>query len=372
MSLRRNVLAVLIACAALLASAVPAVASGPPELKVVAEGLDNPRGLDIGRHGAVYVTEAGRGGTGPCRQGPEGPESGEECVGATGAVTRIRHGHQRRVLSGLPSLAPASGEAATGPQDISIGPLGNVRMVVGLGGPAEQRAALGPLGPLFGQLFKVSPYGGARPIADLAAYESSADPDADGADSNPNSVVAKFFSSVVADAGGNSLVRVGPRGRFSTLAVFPDRLVPPPGPPAPPTLPMDAVPTSVVVGPDRDYYVGQLTGFPFPVGGANVYRVDRRGSEPEVVAGGFTNISDIAFGPDGRLYVLEIASNSLLADVPVGALKRVNRDGSITTVVGEGLVFPTGLAIDRRGHAYISNYGAAAGVGEVVRVKLRR
>ena len=134
---------------------------------------------------------------------------------------------------------------------------------------------------------------------------------------------------------------------------------------------MDAVPTSVVVGPDRDYYVGQLTGFPFPVGGANVYRVDRRGSEPEVVAGGFTNISDIAFGPDGRLYVLEIFTNGLLSEDPTGALKRVNRDGSVETVVSEGLVAPTGLAIDRRGHAYISNYGAVAGVGQVVRVKLR-
>jgi hypothetical protein len=29
----------------------------------------------------------------------------------------------------------------------------------------------------------------------------------------------------------------------------------------------------VVVGPDGAYYVSQLTGFPFPVGAANVYRV---------------------------------------------------------------------------------------------------
>jgi hypothetical protein len=367
-SLRRTLASLLAACAALLALCVPALAGGP-HLKVVAEGLDNPRGLDVGRSGAVYVTEAGRGGSGPCRQGPEG---GEECVGASGAVTRIWHGKQHRVLRGLPSLAVANGEGATGPQDISIGPFGNARLVVGLGGDAAQRASLGPLGPLFGQLFRVSLYERPRAVADLAAYEAAADPDGDGADSNPNSVVSQFLRTIVADAGGNDLLRVGSGGRITTLAVFPERLVPPPGPPAPPTFPMDAVPTSVVVGPDRNYYVGQLTGFPFPVGGANVYRVERGGSEPKVVAGGFTNITDIAFGPDKSLYVLEFATNGILSGDPAGALKRVRRNGSVETVVSEGLVAPTGLAIDRKGHAYISNYGAAAGVGQVVKVKLKR
>jgi hypothetical protein len=38
---------------------------------------------------------------------------------------------------------------------------------------------------------------------------------------------------------------------------------------------MQAVPTSVAVAPDGAYYVGQLTGFPFPVGGARVFRVVR-------------------------------------------------------------------------------------------------
>jgi hypothetical protein len=368
-SLRRSLAALLIASAALFALSVPAFA-GEPRLKVVAEGLDNPRGLDISRFGAVYVTEAGRGGSGPCRQGPEG---GEECVGASGAVTRIWHGRQHRVLRGLPSLAVANGEGATGPQDISIGPFGGARLVVGLGGDPAQRAGLGPLGPLFGKLFRVSLFHRPRAVADIAAYEAAADPDEDGADSNPNSVLSRFLRTIVVDAGGNDLLRVGPGGRITTLAVFPERLVPPPGPPGqPPTFPMDAVPTSVVSGPDRAYYVGQLTGFPFPVGGARVYRVDPGGSDPEVYAQGFTNITDIAFGPDGSLYVLEFATNGILSGDPAGALKRVRPNGSIETVVSEGLVAPTGLAIDRKGHAYISNYGALAGVGQVVKVKLKR
>jgi hypothetical protein len=61
----------------------------------------------------------------------------------------------------------------------------------------------------------------------------------------------------------------------------------------------------------RTYYVGQLTGFPFPPGGANVWRV-KPGHDPQVFKGGFTNIIDIAFDKRGRLYVLEIATGGLL------------------------------------------------------------
>ena len=48
------------------------------------------------------------------------------------------------------------------------------------------------------------------------------------------------------------------------------------------------------VGPDGEYYVGQLTGGPFAVGIANVYRVPPEGGDPEVFESGFTNIVDIA------------------------------------------------------------------------------
>ena len=76
---------------------------------------------------------------------------------------------------------------------------------------------------------------------------------------------------------------------------------------------MEPVPTSIAEGPDGSLYVGQLTGFPFPVGGARVYRVPAGGGTPTIVAEGFTNIIDIALGPDGAAYVLEHDANSLPA-----------------------------------------------------------
>src|SRR5438132_14309987 len=66
---------------------------------VLASGLDSPRGLAFGPEGALYVAEAGRGGTGPCLNSPEG---GQACYGASGAVTRIWRGTQQRLATGLP------------------------------------------------------------------------------------------------------------------------------------------------------------------------------------------------------------------------------------------------------------------------------
>jgi sugar lactone lactonase YvrE len=79
------------------------------------------------------------------------------------------------------------------------------------------------------------------------------------------------------------------------------------------------------------------------------------GAEPEVYAEGFTNVTDVAFGPDGSLYVLEIATNGLLSEDPTGALIRVRPDGSRETIASEGLVTPTGLAVGHRGEFYVSN-----------------
>jgi hypothetical protein len=150
---------------------------------------------------------------------------------------------------------------------------------------------------------------------DLGAYEAAANPTGDEMDSNPYGILALPGKQVVADAGANALNEVAANGAIRTLAVFPDGMAEaPPFLELPPgtLIPMDTVPTSIALGPDGHYYVGQLTGFPFPVGGANIYRVPANGGTPEVDAEGFTAIIDVAFGADGSLYVLEIARNGLL------------------------------------------------------------
>jgi len=380
----RRIVVAVIAAAAALGGAAPAVADpehpsgghsgGHSAPAVVAKGLDNPRGLAFDSDGALYVAEAGRGGAGPCIPGPEGPEAPPVCLGYSGAVTQISHGTQKRVLTGLPSLAAqevgTAGEQAIGPSDVSFR---HERMfvTVGLGAdPVVRKDLPEPAASTLGTLLRAKGSKGSwKVVADLADFEAAENPDGGLPDSNPNSVLALKGQQVVADAGGNSLVRVSGR-KVSTVAVFPDRdVLAPPflGLPSGATIPMQAVPTSVVKGPDGAYYVGELTGFPFEVGAARVWRI-KRGHDPEVFATGFTNIIDLAFRGH-QLYVLEIAHNGLLSGDPTGALIRVRPNGSHDIVLTEPLVTPGGLAL-RGGNAYISNCGTCPGTGEILRVPL--
>lgn len=64
---------------------------------------------------------------------------------------------------------------------------------------------------------------------------------------------------------------------------------------------------------------------------------------------------------------MEIASNSLLDDNPIGSLIRVWPDGGRATIA-EGLFFPGGLAIHpESGDAYVSLCGVCPGGGTVAR-----
>ena len=340
-------------------------AAAAPQFTVIARGLDNPRGIAFGREGALYVAEAGRGGAGPCTTFEL--FGGPVCFGPSGAVTRVLRGEQRRVATGLGSFAHPDGGSAFGVHDISFQHGGNAYVTVG-----GCFAGVTPAQGNCGGLFKLGSHGERRLVADLNAYELQNNPDGQHpGESDPYGVLALPGERIVTDAAGNDLLRVGPDGRISTLVVFPQRLVPAPpslGMPAGTQLPMDSVPTPVVLGRDGAFYVGELTGFPFPVGGARIYRVVP-GHAPQVFADGFTNVIDIAFTRDGSLLVLEIARNSLLSDDELGALIRLNRDGSRTSLIIADLIHPTAIAV--RGDAvYISRCGTCAGIGQVIRVPL--
>ena len=132
---------------------------------------------------------------------------------------------------------------------------------------------------------------------------------------------------------------------------------------------MQSVPTTVVPAPDGSYFVGELTGFPFPVGGARVYHVPAGGGAPQVVAAGFTNIIDIAVDfARGVGYVLEIDADGQLAPGTAGRLVRVAFTGQQTVIPVPGLVYPGGVAVGPDGALYVTNHSTAAGRGEVLRI----
>lgn len=338
------------------------VARQAPE--VVASGLDNPRGLAFGPEGALYVVEAGRGGAGPCI--PVG--TGVGCFGLTGAVTRIWRGGSERIFSGLPSLAHADGQA-TGAHDISFQGRGNGYVIFGLGSNPANREVLEdaePAAAILGRLARFTPGGRGSLVADIAHVEAVRNPDGGVPDTNPYAVLALPLGQVVADAGGNAVYGVLHNWFVLTLGVFPTRMVNLPFPPFT-AVPMQAVPNSLALGPDGQIYVGELTGFPFPPGGARVSRLVP-GHAPRVVFDGFTNIIDLAFGRDGSLFVLQFAANGLLNPPPLSSIVRVWPNGTRTTVDAPGLVAATGLAVGRDGALYVSNHGTSVGTGEVLRI----
>jgi hypothetical protein len=365
----------LVFCCWSLALGSPLILTGAETWEVVVSGLDNPRGLAFGPDGALYIAQAGSGGDGMCGPGPEGTR----CYGDTGAITRYvpRTGTTTDVVEGLPSLATEAGQMfAIGANDLSFQGRGNLFFTIGFGGDPNARQTLfGPDAAMLARLGRATPDGAWTLLEDLGQFEADANPTGDEIDSNPYGIVALAGKQVVADAGANALVEVRSNG-LAALATFPNRMVDAPpflGLPEGAQIPMDAVPTSVAVGPDGDYYVGQLTGFPFPVGAANVYRVPRAGGTPVVFASGFTHIVDLAFGRDGSLYVLEIAKNGLLAAFATndwtGALIRVAPDGTRTELVPDVLTAPGGIAVGSDGALYVTNNSISSDIGEVIRIQ---
>ena len=244
--------------------------------------------------------------------------------------------------------------------------------VIGLGADPDLRN-LEPALENMGKMVRIPGRGPWRYESDVAQYEADNNPDAGAVDSNPYAVLALPGKQLIADAGANALLQVGANGAISTVAVFPDRPTPAPpflGLPPGAMIDMQSVPTTVAAGPDGAYYVGELTGFPFPVGGANVYRVVP-GSTPTVYASGFTNIIDIAWGPDGYLYVLEIATNGLFSGDLTGAIKRYDPGSGTTQLLfSDGLFAPGGLAFGPDGALYVTNYSILPGAGQVLRIEL--
>jgi glucose/arabinose dehydrogenase len=351
--------------AASLAGAEPA-APQATNYVAIATGLNQPRHLAFGPDGALYVAEAGAGGE-TCVDVGDGVQ---RCIGATGAITRVEDGAQERIVDDLVSNTDDMEGDGTGPHDVAWDSEGNLMVIVGLGADPAVRDPSGPFGPLvenLGQLVQVAEDGTWMNVVDVAAHEAAENPDGGELDSNPYDLERVDDGYLVADAGANALLHVADDGTITTVAVFPDVMVEfPPG--SGDMIPMQAVPTSVTVGPDGAYYVGQLTGFPFPVGGANVWRVVE-GEDPEIYADGFTNIVDVAFDADGNLYVVEIAHNSLLSGDPTGAVIRVDEEGNRTLVASKGLTMPGGIAIGEDGYLYVTTQaGLPGGEGEVVRL----
>jgi len=148
-------------------------------------------------------------------------------------------------------------------------------------------------------------------------------------------------------------------------------------------MPAQAVPTSIVIGPDGYYYVGELKGFPAPTGESNIWRISpdasraQCGSSPDCVKlfdGGFTSIMDLAFDEDGILYVAEMDALSWFAvEIGAGAGGTIKACDPVTMeckVIATGIPMLTAITFDKKGRLWATRNSLIPGIAEVVKIPL--
>lgn len=379
MKLTQLSLSVLTCCLAIAAGTTAQAAS----LSVVADKLDNARGLSFGSDGSIYVAEAGNGG--------DCPPSATSCAGNTGAVTKITPNGQQRIFSDLPSLAvtPSINQRfVDGPQELKFDSSGNAYFLYAYGTfpgsrDPELNAASGNTvppdlvsnTPSLGQFYSINLNTGTlTSIFDLAKYELVNNPDGTDLISNPYALAINGDTAYIADAGANTVFSLKLNGSDLQAIPLPKQTVENPELPpglgqVPEKLEITSVPTGVAVGSDGALYVSELTGFPSPEGKARIFRIGADG-KPEVYANGFTQITDLEFDKDGNLLVLQYADRSLWKGDLAGSLIQIAPDGTRTTLVsaGEGLEGATALGISPNNEIYVTNKGDRADVGQVIKI----
>jgi hypothetical protein len=181
----------------------------------------------------------------------------------------------------------------------------------------------------------------------------------------------------VADAAGNTLLRVDARGRVSVLSVLPRQpltitadiaaTVGLPDCVVGLTYAFEPVPTDVEVGPRGLLYVSTLPGGPEdPSLGArgSVYVVNPRTGAAHRLATGFSGATNLAVTPAGTVYVAELFAGRI-STVRHGAPKPVVAlPGALSVELGRPGVLYAGTA------ASTDDEGNPTGTGSVVRISL--
>lgn len=238
-----------------------------------------------------------------------------------------------------------------------------------------------------------------RRVVDLFAFEQANNPQPTGAlESNPFDVqpLGGGDAALVADAAANDLLRVSSEGRVDVLAIFPNALVStanvkslvgcPAGPAnlcnLPAQIPAQPVPTSIAIGPDGWYYVGELKGFPAPTGASRIWRVAPWASWADcgnsadcqvVFDGGFTSIIDMAFGPDGLLYVVELDEASwfsieVLNHPTTGTINACDVVTKACLAFAPGLASPTAITFGKDGRLWSTSNALAPPLAQVIEI----
>ncbi len=347
-----------------------------PLYPVVADSLNQPRGLAFDVLGDLWFTEAGVGGTAACI-----PFMGaENCFGNTGKVSVNAFGRNITLVSTLGSLSTPQADSSSGPNGIAFAndlPY----VVIGNGGPQVSVNGLGALQKQTGVLLTAGIANNlptVKTVASLANFEYANYPhipDPAGkpsAESNPFGLTSMGGNLYVADGAGQTVTQVTPGGTVSLVGIMPNQTVTVPATAgaAATTAHENSVPTGIMAAPDgKGVLAADYSGYPYVPGSSRIFRF-QTGQQPTVFASGFTNLIGVAPAPDGGVYGLEMYANGSLSNDPNGAIVHVNAQGQQDkTLSCHGLIMPTGITTGKDGSIYVSNYGLVSGQGQVIKIQ---
>ncbi|UPK74887.1 ScyD/ScyE family protein [Nocardioidaceae bacterium SCSIO 66511] len=313
--------------------------------KVIADKLDNPRQLSLTPNGNLLVAQAGHGSYDPADCVGEGDEA--QCVGSSGKVTVVKKGKKWSPMRHLLSAAGPDGTFAVGSDGASKRPGGPYYAIMTYAPP--DLIPEGVPGKQAGKLMARRAGGKMHIVADIAKYEKNHDPDGEGFDSNPYSVLALRKHVLVADAAGDTIYRVrkGKIRVFHKMKEYGKKV--------------DAVPTSLAV--DRrtgNILVGELHS-EIP-GKAKVWSLSKKGKVVRTWKG-FTTVTGVARTKNGTLYVSELFGGKCGFDqIPTcfpGRVVRVAPNGKRRTYA---VPFPAGVAV-KNGKPYVAAFSIAPATG---------
>jgi hypothetical protein len=345
-----------------LAGSGQAVAKGPPpghghghghghpsSVSVYATGFNNPRGLEFGPGGNLYVAEGGLGGTvstvGQCDQVPPpiGPYLGstnDPVMG--GRISKVApDGTVSTVVDALPSSQTdaASGGLVSGVSDVAFlhGQLYGLLSGAGCshGVPTVPNQVFRVDGSTWTMVADLSTYLQTHPVANPP---SDFEPDG-----TWYSMVAAKRSLYAVEPNHGEVDRVWPDGTIRRLVDF-----------------------SAHFG-----HVVRLGRFDpsFGAGDEHVYQLNPNG-HIRARTTGVEKVVGVAFR-HGKLYVLELSATAGGPTPGSGQIVEV-RGRHVARTIVSGLMFPTGMTLGPDGAFYVSEngFGFPAGQGRVIRVAL--
>ena len=347
--MHRRILAVLATSAAAAAAVVPAPAlahgshGSPPRVTVLNSTVGSPFNLELTRHG-ILVADGG--------QGP----------GSSGQVSKLRS--DGTLTTVVPDVVGASGVAVSRKALAYTSTTSNPDTFENTAASLEIKYRYG--GHVHADTLayekannpdQVNTYGIANPTqcqSDLLAPIGGASYTG-GIDSHSYSVASWGRNWLLADAGGNDLLKIDGRGKISTVAVFPPQQIKvtqafldanfPSGVDTScllgATYGFEPVPTDVEVGRDGYLYVTTLPGGAEDDSlGANgaVWRVSPWSGHVKKIASGFLGATNLALS-DGKIYVTELFAGRVsvvdghhvapYVDLPGALSIEAGRDGAL-------------------------------------------